>query len=59
MVGRLTHGGARCACPQRSEDSRSETSPWSFAIEFGGYCAAYPTYVPVGNTGTTSTGRGV
>lgn len=29
------------------------------AINFGGYGGAYPTPVPVGNTGTTSTGRGV
>lgn len=27
------------------------------AINFGGYAGAYPTPVPVGNTGTTSTGR--
>ena len=29
------------------------------AINFGGYCGAYSTSVPVGNTGTTSTGQGV
>lgn len=29
------------------------------AINFGGYGGAYPSSVPVGNTGTTSTGRGV
>ena len=29
------------------------------AINFGGYCGAYPSSVPVGNTGTTSTGLGV
>ena len=29
------------------------------AINFGGYSGAYPTSVPVGNTGTTSTGQGV
>lgn len=27
------------------------------AINFGGYAGAYPSSVPVGNTGTTSTGR--
>lgn len=29
------------------------------AINFGGYGGAYPSSVPVGNTGTTSTGRDV
>ena len=29
------------------------------AINFGGYGGAYPSSVPVGNTGTTSTGQGV
>lgn len=29
------------------------------AIKFGGYAPAYPSSVPVGNTGTTSTGQGV
>lgn len=29
------------------------------AINFGGYADAYPTPIPVGNTGTTSTGQGV
>lgn len=29
------------------------------AINFGGYAGAYPTSVPVGNTGTTSTGHSV
>ena len=29
------------------------------AINFGGYGGAYPSSVPVGNTGTTSTGRGI
>ena len=29
------------------------------AINFGGYAGAYPSSVPVGNTGTTSTGQGV
>lgn len=48
------------ACPQRSEDSRQSASltPLS-AINFGGYCGAYPSSVPVGNTGTTSTGQGI
>ena len=47
-------------CPQRSEDSRQSASLNSlFAINFGGYCGAYPSSVPVGNTGTTSTGLGV
>lgn len=31
----------------------------SAAINFGGYCGSYPSLVPVGNTGTTSTGQGV
>lgn len=47
-------------CPQRSEDSRQSASLDAlFAINFGGYCCAYPSSVPVGNTGTTSTGLGV
>ncbi len=29
------------------------------AINFGGYAPAYSSSVPVGNTGTTSTGQGV
>ena len=29
------------------------------AINFGGYAGAYPSSVPVGNTGTTSTGHSV
>lgn len=54
--------GERCSggCPQRSEDSRQSTSLNTLsAINFGGYCGAYPSSVPVGNTGTTSTGLGV
>ena len=48
------------ACPQRSEDSRQSASLNAlFAINFGGYCGAYTSSVPVGNTGTTSTGLGV
>ena len=51
------------ACPQRSEDSRLHLQGLVelliFAINFGGYCGAYPSSVPVGNTGTTSTGQGV
>lgn len=48
------------ACPQRSEDSRQRASLKAlFAINFGGYCGAYTSSVPVGNTGTTSTGLGV
>lgn len=47
-------------CPQRSEDSRQSASLNALsAINFGGYCGAYPSSVPVGNTGTTSTGLGV
>ena len=49
------------ACPQRSEDSRLHAQRYAaialVAINFGGYCGAYPSSVPVGNTGTTSTGR--
>ena len=49
------------ACPQRSEDSRLHAQRSAAialgAINFGGYCDAYPSSVPVGNTGTTFTGR--
>jgi hypothetical protein len=48
------------ACPQRSEDSRRGTPQVTCsAIKFGGYCGACTACVPVGNTGTTSTGQGV
>lgn len=50
--------GRSGACPQRSEDSRrGALSVVFFAINFGGYCGASTTSVPVGNTGTTSTGQ--
>ena len=53
--------GYERACPQRSEDSRAQAQRHVVlkhrAINFGGYCAAYASSVPVGNTGTTSTGQ--
>lgn len=48
------------ACPQHSEDSRLGAPLAALsAINFGGYCGAGTTSVPVGNTGTTSIGQGV
>lgn len=52
------HAARTSAYPQRSEDSRRGDLLMALsAINFGGYDGATTTSVPVGNTGTTSTGE--
>lgn len=48
----------RTAAAARGPACGDTSAAGEAAINFGGYGGAYPTPVPVGNTGTTSTGRG-
>lgn len=51
---------ARSAAAQASAcGSAAQGAQAQSAINFGGYVGAYPSSVPVGNTGTTSTGYSV
>lgn len=49
----------RTAAAARGPACGDTSAAGEAAINFGGYGGAYPSSVPVGNTGTTSTGQGV
>ena len=57
-VGIVIRGRARSEAAQALAcGSAAQGQAAISAINFGGYAGAYPTSVPVGNTGTTSTGH--
>ena len=57
-VGIVIRGRARSEAAQALAcGSAAQGQAAISAINFGGYAGAYPTSVPIGNTGTTSTGH--